>query len=198
LDPDLTNLLERYADGSGRYEHLDSLSNDNGVVRTVEGWSVLCARTSLPQEVRDLLLLRDGAVEAIADLTIDAGLETAAEPYINEMVPLFGPSIGVALALYQKASWVAMTLDLVTYYTSKELPIVGEALNSMRHSNEDFFKYEVARINDVDVSKTSFVTTSRAGGLGQTTRHSQIRTCSTKGMTRTRREGSAQAVSPVT
>lgn len=150
LDPELTNLLERYADGSGRYEHLDSLWNDDAVVRTLEVWSDLCARTTLPPEVRDLLALRDGAVEAIADLTIDAGLETAAEPYINELVPLSDPSIGVALALYQKASWVATTLDFVTYYTSRELPIVGEALNAVRHSNEDFFKYEVARINDVE------------------------------------------------
>ena len=46
LDPDLTDALERYANGSGRYEHLDSLSNDQTDVATLNTWNQLCGRVA--------------------------------------------------------------------------------------------------------------------------------------------------------
>ena len=64
------------------------------------------------------------------------------DPYLSEL------STAVALRLYDKARWVANTLDALTYYTHQELPLLGEALEGIRPSAESFFQYSVAQIED--------------------------------------------------
>lgn len=62
--------------------------------------------------------------------------------------PLNEASIGVALHLYQTASWMATTLDYLTYYTHQDLPLLGEAVEDLHPSAEKFFQYAVAQVED--------------------------------------------------
>lgn len=47
LEPQLTEALERFANGAGRYEHLDSLWNRKTHVTTLDTWTELCTNRGL-------------------------------------------------------------------------------------------------------------------------------------------------------
>ena len=153
LDPDLTNTVERFANGAGRYEHLDSLWSDDAEVNTYNEWSALAARASVSEEVRRLISIKEGMAYAIGSELVDDGLESTAERVIEDLaLPTYEPSVGVVLSLFRKVRWVSTILDVATYYTSQDLPLLGEVVSpTFVHSSADFFKYGIARIGDEEV-----------------------------------------------
>jgi hypothetical protein len=149
LDPTLTDALERFANGPGRYEHLDSLWNDQTAVTTLGTWTRLCAQVTTSERVEYLLTVRTAVISAIRTLCTDGDLEASGFAILDPVdAALSGPSIGVALHLYRKASWVASTLDALTYYTHQDLPLLGEAVQELQPPAEAFFQFSVAQIQD--------------------------------------------------
>jgi hypothetical protein len=153
LDPDLINMVERFADGDGRYEYLDSLWKDNPEVITFNEWSALAARVPVFEEVRDLIALKDAMAYAIEAELADVGLESSSERVKEDLaLPTYVPSVGVTLKLYRKIRWVSAILDVATYYTSPGLPILGEVVSpTLTQSTVNFFRYDIARISDEEV-----------------------------------------------
>lgn len=153
LDPDLTNTVERFANGAGRYEHLDSLWNDGTEVNTYNEWSALAARTSVSEEVRRLISIKEAMAYAIGSELADDGLESTAEKVMEDLAfPTYEPSVGVVLRLFRKVRWVSTILDVATYYTSQDLPLLGEVVSpTFAQSSANFFKYDIARIGDEEV-----------------------------------------------
>lgn len=153
LDPDLTKTVERFANGAGRYEHLDSLWKDDAEVNTYNEWSALAARVSVPDEVRRLISLKGAITEAIRSELSNSGLEATATEMVGDLeVPIYEPSVGVVMSLFRKVRWVSSVLDIATYYTSHDIPILGEIVSPVfAHSSANFIAYNVARIGDEDV-----------------------------------------------
>jgi hypothetical protein len=150
LDPDLTKTVERFASGAGRNEHLDSLSNDDAEVNTYNEWSALAARSSTSEDVRRLISLKEAMTYAIGSELADDGLESSGQTVMEDLeLPMFQPSVGVVLSLFRKVRWVSTILDVSTYYTSPNLPILGEVVSpTFIHKSADFFNYHVARFSD--------------------------------------------------
>lgn len=150
LDPDLTNTVERFASGAGRYEHLDSLWNDDTEVNTYNEWSALTARASVSEEISRLISTKERMSYAIESELVDNGLLWTAQRVIQDLaLPTYKPSSGVALSLFRKVRWVSTILDVATYYTRQELPLLGEVVSRIFiHSSADFFNYHIARIGD--------------------------------------------------
>lgn len=153
LDPDLTNMIERFANGPGRYEHLDSLWNDNAEVNTYKEWSALAARASVSEEVRRLTATRQAMTYAIESELVNDGLESTAQSVMEDLaLPIYEPSVGVVLSLFRLARWVSAMLDVATYYTTEKLPLLGEVVApAFAHSSAKFFHYDIARISDEEV-----------------------------------------------
>lgn len=150
LDPDLTNTLERFANGAGRYEHLDLLWNDKTEVNTYNEWSALAARASVSKEVRQLISIKERTAYAIESELVEAELALIAQRVLADLaLPIYEPSVGVVISLFRKARWVSAVLDVATYYTRQELPLLGEVFSRIFiHSSADFFNYHIARIGD--------------------------------------------------
>lgn len=149
LDPTLTTTLDRFANGAGRYEHLDSLWDTAADVATLKTWTELCGRVTPSERVRELISLRNIVVERMRLLSTHGHLEGSAYVLLESLDSyLSGLSASVALRLYDKARWVAETLDAVTYYTHQELPLLGEAVRAIQPPAELFFQYSVAQIED--------------------------------------------------
>jgi hypothetical protein len=153
LDPELTNMVERFANGAGRYEHLDSLWSSDAEVSTYNEWSALAARSSVSEEVRRLISTKKGVAYAIESELIHDGLESTGQRVIEDLaLPTYEPSVGVVLSLFRKVRWVSTILDVATYYTSQDLPLLGEVVApTFIHSSADFFNYHIARIGDEEV-----------------------------------------------
>lgn len=149
LDPTLTDALERFANGAGRYEHLDSLWNDQTDVATLETWTQLCAHVTPSERVKHVLSIREAVVSGLRTLCTSGDLEASTSAILESVDPFLSElSSEVALRLYRKASWVASSLDALTYYTHEHLPLLGEAVRDLQPSAEDFFQYSVALIED--------------------------------------------------
>ncbi len=78
LAPTLTDALERFTNGAERYEHLDSLWNDQTAVATLDTWTQLCAQVTISQRVQYLLSIRTAVISAIRTLCTDGDLEASA------------------------------------------------------------------------------------------------------------------------
>ncbi|MBG6226268.1 hypothetical protein IWX63_002858 [Arthrobacter sp. CAN_A2] len=150
LDPDLTNMVDRFANGAGRYEHLDSLWNDDAKVNTYNEWSALATRASVSEEVRRLISVKEAMAKVIGSELIDDGLECTAVSVMKDLeIPTYEPSIGMVLSLFRKVRWVSTILDVATYYTSEDLPLLGEVVSRhFIHSSAKFFNYHITRIGD--------------------------------------------------
>lgn len=87
---------------------------------------------------------------AIESELIDDGLEATAHDVIEDLARRTDePSVGVVLSLFRKVRWVSTILDVATYYTRQELPLLGEVVSrTFIHSSADFFNYQIARISD--------------------------------------------------
>jgi hypothetical protein len=153
LDPELTNMVERFANGAGRYEHLDSLWNGDAEVNTYNEWSGLAARSSVSKKVRRLISIKKGMADAIGSELVDGGLESTGEMVMEDLAPpTYEPSVGVALSLFRKVRWASTILDISTYYTSRDLPLLSEVVGpTFGHSSANFFNYHIARIGDEEV-----------------------------------------------
>lgn len=153
LDPDLTKTVERFANGAGRYEHLDSLWDDNAEVNTYKEWSALAAKASVSEEVSRLISIREGIAYAIESELADDGLESTARTVMEDLeLPIYKPSVGVVMSLFRQVRWVSTILDIATNYTRQELPILGDVVSpTFIHKSADFFNYHIARISDDEV-----------------------------------------------
>lgn len=153
LDTALIGMVERFANGNGRYEYLDSLWKDNPEVVTFNEWSALAKRVSVPKEITDLIALKDAMVYAIEAELADVGLESASERVREDLaLPIYEPSVGVTLKLYRKIRWVAAILDVATYYTRPGIPILGEVVSpTLTQTTVNFFRYDIARVSDEEV-----------------------------------------------
>lgn len=153
LDPDLMNMVERFAGGAGRYEHLDSLWKDDVEVKTYNDWSALAARASVSEEVSRLISTKDAIARVFESEMIDAGLEATMQSMMDELsLGTYKPSVGVVLSLFRTVRWVVSILDVATYYTREDLPILGEVVDPpFVHSSTSFFMYEITRIGDGEV-----------------------------------------------
>lgn len=153
LDPELTELLDRYANGAGRYEHLDSLSSVDAVVGTHQTWSALASRSTVSGHVKEMLAIRSATVAAIREVCTEGDIESAAYSLLDSIDDrLNEASIGVALEMYRKASWAAAYLNFLTYYTRRDLPILGEAVQDLGPSADEFFQYAVATVEDEHIA----------------------------------------------
>ncbi|MET3367400.1 UNVERIFIED_CONTAM: hypothetical protein ABIE34_000621 [Jeotgalibacillus campisalis] len=153
LDPDLVEMVQRFANGAGRYEHLDSLWNDNAEVNTLNEWTALADRTSVSEEVLRLISLKTAMSEAIGEELIEAGLESSAQTIMEDLeLPIFVPSVGVVISLFRKIRWVSTHLEVATDYTRGDPPILGEIVGpTFIHSSTDFFNFHIARFSDDEV-----------------------------------------------
>lgn len=154
LDPGLTEAVERYANGPGRYEHLDSLWNPDAEVGMYRTWVSLCGRSEVPKGVQRLVSIQSAVAEAVSAELSHAGLESSGDAVVADLhraARVSPGSVGVALSLFRKARWVSSIIDEATYYTHPELPILGEAVDGLRCSSTDFYAYDIARLSDVDV-----------------------------------------------
>lgn len=153
LDPTLTKTLDRFANGAGRYEHLDSLWNYKADVTTLKTWLDLCGRITPSEQICHLISLREIIVERMRMLITPGHLQGSAYTLLNSLDSYLSElSTAVALRLYEKARWVALTLDAVTYYTHEALPLLGEAVRNIRPPAENFFQYSVAQIEEEQVT----------------------------------------------
>lgn len=153
LDPELTEFVERFAGGAGRYEHLDSLWDAAAQVSTVADWAQLSARSSVSPEITRLLSLRLGVHEAVSDALIEAELETSGSQVVDALgTPMFPPSVGVVMSLFRNVRWVSAVLDCTTYYAHQKLPILGEVVSrAFVHPSRDFFAWQIAQFADEEV-----------------------------------------------
>lgn len=152
LDPGLTEAVERYANGPGRYEHLDSLWNPDAEVAMYRKWVSLCERSEVSEGIHRLVSVQLAVSEAVSAELSHAGLESSASAVLEVLDRRVSPpSVGVALSLFRKARWVSSVINETTYYTHADLPVLGEAVGVLLCSSTDFYAYEVARLSDVDV-----------------------------------------------
>lgn len=153
LDPSLTSMVERFANGAGRYEHLDSLWDDGAEVGTFAEWSVLAMGAKVSDDVQRLISLKTAVAHAIESELINDGLECAGDEVIRDLnVAVYEPSIGLMLSLFRKVRWVSVILDLATHRQRLGIPILGEVVGpAFIHSSADFFNYHIARIGDEEV-----------------------------------------------
>lgn len=152
LDPDLTEAVERYANGPGRYEHLDSLWNPNAEVAMYRTWVSLCQRSKVPHGIDRLVSIQLAVAEAVSAELSHAGLDACADAVVEDMGRQVSPSsVGVALSLFRKARWVSTVIDEATYYRHEDLPLLGEAVGALQSSSTNFYAYEIARLSDVEV-----------------------------------------------
>lgn len=150
----LVAWLERYADGAGRYEILDSLSREDSGVPTWSDWQTFCVGASVSDQVRRIISMHSAVGDALRLVSSEADLESVATPHLHELDGrLHEPSVAVALSMHRLARWPASCLDAITHYTHNGLPILGEVLVVLEQQSEDFFAYEVARIADPDVAE---------------------------------------------
>lgn len=150
LAPDLMKLVERFAASQGRYEHLDSLSKESAEVKTYNDWSALAARAPVTKEIQSLIMTKHAIATIFESEMMEAGLEATMQSMVDELsLPLDEPSVGVVMSLFRTARWVAANLDLATFYTGKDLPLLGEVVSpKLIQPSADFFKYQIVRIED--------------------------------------------------
>lgn len=146
---ELVDWLERYASGDGRYELLDSLTLDDAEVLTWDMWVQFCSRGVVSEDVEQSISIRYAVGHALRDVCIANDLESAADPFLETATrPLHAAAVAVGLAMYRRARWPAGIVASVTYYTSEDLPILGEVVNVLTQTTDNFFAYEIAGISD--------------------------------------------------
>lgn len=150
LAPDTIKIVKRFANGTGRYEHLDSLWKDEAEVKTYKEWSELAAGVSVSSDVRRLISLKEAMSRVIDSTMTDLDLESVRESIMHDdEIKMYEPSVGMALSLFRTVRWVSAILDVVTNQTTAALPILGDILSpTFTHSSEDFFNFHIARFSD--------------------------------------------------
>ncbi|HBT96446.1 MAG TPA: hypothetical protein DEB25_01750 [Desulfobulbaceae bacterium] len=161
LDPELTKFLTQFAQGAGRYEYLDALSYSDRDTDMYQDWQLLCARSSLHDDIKNLVALRSVIPDAI-----DAGISGPVEALLDFFTiencfgkTMYEPSVAVALSLFRKARWAAACLSSVSSHAFRVLHIPGilpgipyltEIVSpGLLHSSSSYFQYNIAKLNDV-------------------------------------------------
>jgi hypothetical protein len=158
LDPELTTALDRFSQGMGRYEYLDSLASTEPLVDMFTSWCELCARSALNEEISSMLSLRGVMPDAIfaGCNAVGAEIEPLIMPYIdNDLgLPMFRSSVAVAMALYRKARWAAACLSAASTHSfwhqrSGLVPLLSEIVDpALVLPSSLFFECHVARFGD--------------------------------------------------
>lgn len=130
------------------------LWNDNTQINTHNESSALAAKASVSTEVRQLISLKDRTAHGIESELVDIGIAPIAQRVIEDLaLQIYVPSVGVVISLFRKARWVSAVLDVATYYTRKELPLLSEVCSRIFiHSSEDHFNHHIARIEDKEAA----------------------------------------------
>lgn len=152
LTPDAIAMATRFAmakDG-GRYEHLDSLLDDDIEVKTYAQWTELAGKSVITPEVQRLVSLQEAMSDVVESVMIIEELESVHASILPEDVArMYEPSIGAALTLFRLVRWASAVLDAITYYTGRELPLLADLLTpNFNHTSKDFFNYSIARFSD--------------------------------------------------
>lgn len=151
-EPELNEWLARYSSGQGRYELLDSLSSGSQTLPTWVMWAEFCSRGAVSPSVRRAINMHHASCRALREIAALHRLESVAAGYLAELDGQISfTSAAVGLAMYRRARWAASVLDAVSYYTHRGLPILGEAVVSLRQTSDDFFAFEIARLSDPEV-----------------------------------------------
>lgn len=97
--------------------------------------------------------------EVVESVMIIEELESVHASILPEDVTrMYEPSIGAVLTLSRLVRWASAVLDAITYYTGRELPILGDLLSpTFNHSSANFFIYNIARFSDVLVVEEELV-----------------------------------------
>lgn len=161
LLPDAIAMATRFAmakDG-GRYEHLDSLLNENTDVKTYDQWTELAAKSAISPEVRRLVQLQEAVSDVVESVMIIEELESIHASILPEdLIRMYEPSIGATLTLFKLVRWASTVLDAITYYTTKEMPILADRLSpTFHHPSTEFFNYHIARFSDDSVVEEELV-----------------------------------------
>lgn len=151
LNTEAIEMATRFAmarDG-GRYEHLDSLLNDDIEVKTYAQWTELAAKSAISPEVQRLVSLQEAMSDVVESVMIIEELESVHASILPEdLTRMYEPSIGAALTLFRLVRWASAILDAITYYTGRELPLLADLLTpTFNHTSEDFFNYNIARFS---------------------------------------------------
>lgn len=143
----------------GRYEHLDSLLDDDIEVKTYAQWTELAAKATISPEVQRLVSLQEAMSEVVKSVMIIEELEAIHASILPEDVTrIYEPSVGVVLTLFRLVRWASAILDAITYYTTKELPLLGDLLTpTFNQPSQDFFNYSIARFSDDAVVEEELV-----------------------------------------
>lgn len=134
----------------GRYEHLDSLLDDDIEVKTYAQWTELAGKSVITPEVQRLVSLQEAMSDVVESVMIIEELESVHASILPEDVTrMYEPSIGAALTLFRLVRWASAVLDAITYYTADDLPLLGDLLSpTFNHTSANFFNYNIARFSD--------------------------------------------------
>lgn len=166
------SLLDDYAQGSGRYEFLDSLSKSGLEPDLYTRWMGLCQLTQptsmvtqmcgLPRAIASSLYTASRMLESAADLgTFDWLIEPYIDNCLNEY--LYDVSVEVALIYYEVSRWVAAHLSAVSeqifYHDPRPVsayplfPLLGEVTDPRLLLSRDMFvQLNILKLNDIDVT----------------------------------------------
>src|SRR5690625_3855899 len=149
LDTSLTELIDRFAAGAGRYENLDSLSKVEHFEDSHVMWSKLASKAVVTDEVHVLMGLRDALDNVIEDELIHLNLDGATDLTEGMRFRASESSVGLVLGLFKKVRLVAVLIDVATTMPDENLPHLGEIVGPVfLHSAADFFKYHIVQLGD--------------------------------------------------
>jgi hypothetical protein len=153
---DLFILLDGFAAGSGRYEYLDSLSNETQAPDTYIQWKELSELVSNGPRI-DLLLSLSAAIENSAFSRISDDQHFLVSELLNSRSDPFLPkSTAVSEILFEYARWFAASLSSASseaFYGRKlgVIPYLSEVLDRhFLHKWDSFFEFHVAQFGDAE------------------------------------------------
>lgn len=91
--------------------------------------------------------------DVVETAMIDKDLEAVYESILpDDEYPFYEESVAVVITLFRLVRWASAILNALTYYTSSNLPLLGDVLNHVfLHPSTDFFNYHIARFSDDSV-----------------------------------------------
>jgi hypothetical protein len=168
LTSKFVSLLDDYAQGSGRYEFLDSLSDPQKEPDLYERWMELSnlveitdsvtRMCTIPQRISESLYCASRVLESRADLDT---FDWLIEPYIDNFLKdrLHDASVEVALIYYELVRWVAAHLSAVSaqifYHDPRDgkmpsFPYLPEVIDRHLLLDRDLFiQVHILNLNDI-------------------------------------------------
>ena len=149
---DMATRFATAKDG-GRYEHLDSLLNDNIEVKTYAQWTELATKVTVSSQVKEMVSLKEGMSQIVESLMIKEQLESVYSSILpDDRTPIYVPSVGVVLTLFRLVRWASAVLVSIQGSQNTDMPVIGEVLSpQFILPSEAFFTYNIARFSDETV-----------------------------------------------